>query len=284
MGHSGSSVAMSTFTPAAFLFVVISVTVAEQGCNNGDTGIDCCMEGFTKGDNESDEEIFIQREQYNISCENTCKTLYPNSEGITEHLLQTYRVQIEDHMFWNTGWKKCWCEFGTKLQNAKTEPAYYQTCLFMEEAQWDACNSWVPLNDTLRHIDNSTTPKDPICDPLSNMWFRFTGNSGSKLPEGNSSMMGSQEGGKRNCGTSYLPYLITDGLEEEGCHSCISDGIVSRNVCFESVSTMGSSYEDCHGEKRSIKVAACKDHEKFFVYNFGDGADVDGCHTFCAVD
>lgn len=94
-----------------------------EGCNGMDHGISCCYKGFSIGDNENDGiENFIQANQYNIGCFESCKKLYPESNGITVSLHQKYQSGN------GTGRNKCWCEFGTPKLNAKNKD--YKTCLF----------------------------------------------------------------------------------------------------------------------------------------------------------
>jgi len=93
--------------------------VPAQGCNRETLGISCCSEGFTTGDNENDgAELFIQENQYEGGCVQTCKKRQPTSIGATVSLTQKY----------SNGEAKCWCEFKSARLDATSRN--YQTCLF----------------------------------------------------------------------------------------------------------------------------------------------------------
>jgi len=92
-----------------------------KGCNGDAHGISCCYKAFTAGDNEG-KEMFIQADQYNIGCFETCKKLHPGSIGITVSVKQKYQRGN------GKGRAKCWCEFGTPKLDATSQD--YKTCVF----------------------------------------------------------------------------------------------------------------------------------------------------------
>jgi len=102
---------------------VIGGNADGEGCNGEPHGISCCYNGFSAGDNDSGgKEMFIQADQYNIGCFETCKKLHPSSNGITVSVKQKYQSGN------GTGRNKCWCEFGTPKLEAANEN--YKTCVF----------------------------------------------------------------------------------------------------------------------------------------------------------
>jgi len=68
--------------------------------------------------------MFIQADQYISSCTHTCKSLYPNSVGITESMKQQYSSGPGRYK------QKCWCEFGRGKLDSTNHG--YRTCILKE--------------------------------------------------------------------------------------------------------------------------------------------------------
>jgi len=108
------------------LFILFSLVIGGnadgEGCNGDAHGISCCYKAFTAGDNNGGIEKFIQADQYNIGCFETCKKLHPGSIGITVSVKQKYQSGN------GKGRGKCWCELGTPKLDATNQD--YKTCVF----------------------------------------------------------------------------------------------------------------------------------------------------------
>lgn len=120
------------------IFISVPDTLGSEGCKEGIYGISCCSKGFNTGDNvNGDNEIFIQANEYENGCIQSCKKLHPTSIGVTESLVQRYTSGK------GLGQNKCWCEL--EYGNLDPTKLKYQTCLLtIPDAQPLAVQNQVP--------------------------------------------------------------------------------------------------------------------------------------------
>jgi len=144
------------------------------------------------------------------------------------------------------------------------------------------CSSYSELSDEWRKIDyiNRRSYSPVHCDQTGNAqkysnltqgWYRFTGDAGTKLPT--SPAPGTNITGSRMiCGTHMVGWISSGG------HPSIQDGIVTREVSWEWMK------DDAWSNKKTIiKVAACRDWGgDYFVYELQPTST---CHLgYCALD
>lgn len=102
------------------------------------------------------------------------------------------------------------------------------------------CVSYTPISDADRHINHGDI--NNLCDSsIENRWYRFTGAAGTSMP-------GTCPAVNR-CNTDATGWLSDP-------HPTVSDGIVTRKVCYHWVS-------DCCHWSNTIEVLNCGD---FYIY------------------
>ena len=124
------------------------------------------------------------------------------------------------------------------------------------------CSSYTRLDNQNRNI-NFTGGKSDLCDSgISTRWYRFVGAAGTQL---STTCVPRTDTSNRKCHTDAVSWL-------NGAHPSVSDGKVTRTVCF-------SWNGNCCWVKKDIEVINCG---FFYVYKFGQ---TPGCSIrYCGID
>ncbi|XP_048583935.1 uromodulin [Nematostella vectensis] len=136
------------------------------------------------------------------------------------------------------------------------------TCYLRYCGNGGECNAYTPLRNLDRsvnsHYNSNPNGDSYYCDNgLSRQWYRITGEAGYAIPTSCPRV--------DYCGTNYPGWL-------QGSHPSVSDGIVSRTVCF----TAGPS--SCCNWNENIRILNCGD---FYVYELNYPAGSSCNLRFC---